>query len=60
MKPYIHKDCMGMRGIITFKCLRCNKESNNYSNGIKVCHDCCIANNICRICGKIINEEAKK
>ena len=54
MKPITHNDCLGVRGIITFKCLRCGEESTNYMNGIKICRRCCEEIKICQICGKKI------
>ena len=27
MKPITHNDCLGVRGIMTFKCLRCGEET---------------------------------
>lgn len=55
----IHKDCTIVRGIKTFKCLVCDKEATNYSNGIMVCSDCCIKKGICKICGEPMNDEKK-
>lgn len=54
MKSITHKDCLGVRGIMTFKCLRCNGESTNYMNGIRVCRKCCEETNTCQVCGKEI------
>lgn len=53
----IHKTCITVRGIKTFKCLICDKESTNYSNGIMVCDDCCSKKGICRICGEPMNDK---
>ena len=55
----IHKTCMIIRSIKTFRCLICNKEATNYSNGIMVCDDCCSKKDICKICGEPMNDEKK-
>ena len=55
MKPITHKNCLGVRGIKVFKCIKCGCESQNYMNGIDVCKKCCEENNICQICGKDID-----
>lgn len=55
----IHKTCMTVRGIKTFKCLVCDKEATNYSNGIMVCDDCCSKKSICKICGEPMNDKKK-
>lgn len=53
MKVKMHKDCIGVRGIKFFKCSRCGAEnSNNYMNGVDICHKCIEELNICPICGK--------
>lgn len=44
---------------MTFKCLRCDEESSNYMNGIKMCRKCCEETNTCQICGKEIISEVK-
>lgn len=54
MRPIIDKHCMGVRGIRFFECRVCGKGGNNYANGVDVCRDCCIRNNICSICGQEI------
>lgn len=51
MKAKTHKNCIGVRGIKFFKCLRCDAESSNYMNGIMICHKCIEELNICPICG---------
>lgn len=53
----IHKTCITVRGIKSFKCLVCDKEATNYSNGIIVCDDCCAKKGICKICGEPMNDE---
>lgn len=55
----IHKTCTTVRGIKTFKCLVCDKEATNYSNGIMVCDSCCIKKGICKICGESMNDWKK-
>lgn len=55
MEAFAHKECLGVRGIKTFKCEKCGEKSTNYINGVNICHKCCIENNICEICGKEVN-----
>lgn len=55
----IHKTCMTVRGIKNFKCLVCDREATNYSNGIMVCDDCCSKKGICKICGEPMNYEKR-
>lgn len=50
---------MTVRGIKNFKCLVCDKEATNYSNGIMVCDDCCSKKDICKICGEPMIDEKK-
>lgn len=52
----ICKSCSNalVRGLKFFKCLKCEKETDNYSNGVMICYDCCKESNTCRICGKEI------
>lgn len=54
MTPIAYKMCLGTRGIKLFKCLKCGSDSTNYSNGVKICYECCAKNNICQVCGKEI------
>ena len=56
MKPIRHENCLGVRGIKTFKCIKCGKLSNNYMNGVDICFECCVKSNICQVCGKDLGE----
>lgn len=56
MKPFKHKDCLGVRGIKSFKCTSCNKETTNYLNGVDMCNSCCEEKKICRVCGNKVEE----
>jgi len=61
MKAFIHKECLGVRGIKFFKCEKCGADSTNYSNGVNICHECCIKSNTCEVCGKkMINLDIEK
>jgi uncharacterized protein YihD (DUF1040 family) len=50
-KPTHHAHCSLVRGIKSFKCIVCGKDSTNYSNGVEVCKECCEKQNVCCICG---------
>lgn len=61
MKVNTHKNCLGARGIKMFKCIRCGrKDSHNYMNGIDVCDACCHKDNICCICGELLESNKSK
>lgn len=53
---YKHSDCLGVRGVKLFNCVKCNKETNNYLNGINICKECCKKENICQVCENTIEE----
>lgn len=54
-----HEGCSGVRGIMTFRCMSCGNQSNNYSNGVEVCSKCCREAGICCICGKSLSDPNK-
>lgn len=60
MKPLTHKNCLGARGIKSFKCKHCGNDSQNYMNGLDVCRKCCEKASICEICGKSLIDVDKE
>lgn len=55
MNIHAHDKCTLTRGIKFFKCFRCGKQGNNYSNGIEYCNECRNEFNICDICGEALD-----
>lgn len=57
LKKFKHDQCIGVRGIKTFKCAKCDKPSNNYMNGVDLCSECCDQLGLCCICGSKLNAD---
>lgn len=55
IKTLTHKNCSLARGNKSFVCTKCGFFGNNYTNGVDICYDCCVKDDICRICGKPLN-----
>lgn len=56
----MHKNCKCVRGVKSFKCLNCGANGTNYSNGVDICLDCISKLNLCRICGKPLDDNKEK
>lgn len=52
----VHKDCILVKGIKYFKCIKCGNKGSNYRNGITVYRDCVDKLNICSICGESMDK----
>lgn len=52
VKETTHKNCILVRGLKVFECMRCGRKSSNYSNGVLICNECCDEFGLCVICGK--------